>query len=116
MLAVVDLWADGDPDALAMRFASDATYQDMPFAVVHEGRDAIRAYLRQALARMTVEQVVHRISQDGRWVLTERTDIVTIDGERIEIPLMGAVEIVDGLVRTWRDYYQFPRRLGEINL
>lgn len=114
-LAFVDLWRAGDPHAMAERFTVDATYRDMPIDIVHEGREAIRAYLESAFAKLQVEWIVHRIAQHDDWVLTERTDIVTMDGERFEIPVMGSMQFGDGQVRTWRDYYQFPPRLAELN-
>jgi limonene-1,2-epoxide hydrolase len=43
---------------------------------------------------------------DGPIVMTERVDHFTKDdGTRISLPLMGVIEVHEGLMSAWRDYF-----------
>ena len=42
-------------------------------------------------------------------MLTERVDVLTIGGKRIEIPVMGTFEVdASGKISAWRDYFDLP--------
>ena len=99
MAEAVSLRATADTERMVALFADDASFQDMPFEHVHRGKAAIRQYLDTAFAKFAIAQVINRVSQDGPWVLTERTDFVTFRGETVEIPVMGCVEVIDGKIR-----------------
>jgi limonene-1,2-epoxide hydrolase len=38
-------------------------------------------------------------------VLTERTDVLTANGVPAPVPVMGAIQVRDGLIVAWRDYF-----------
>jgi limonene-1,2-epoxide hydrolase len=42
---------------------------------------------------------------DGPIVMTERVDHLTVNGQTISMPLMGILEIHDGKISAWRDYF-----------
>ena len=49
---------------------------------------------------------VHRQQQLGEnVVVNERTDRFTFGGVRIELPVAGIFEVVDGRITLWRDYF-----------
>jgi len=48
---------------------------------------------------------IHHVAAEGDTVLTERTDTMTVDGNAMPIPVMGAFEVRDGLIVAWRDYF-----------
>jgi limonene-1,2-epoxide hydrolase len=50
------------------------------------------------------EWVIHRELRLGNVVVNERTDRFTINGIRIELPVAGIFEVVDGKITFWRDY------------
>jgi limonene-1,2-epoxide hydrolase len=50
------------------------------------------------------EWVIHRDLRLGNVVVNERTNKFTINGMRIEIPVAGIFEVVDGKITFWRDY------------
>lgn len=41
----------------------------------------------------------------GDVVLTERIDRVVVDGREIALPIMGTLEVRDGRVAAWREYF-----------
>jgi limonene-1,2-epoxide hydrolase len=43
---------------------------------------------------------------EGTIVMTERVDHFTNDdGTTVSLPMMGVIEVHDGLIAAWRDYF-----------
>lgn len=87
-------------------FAEDAVYHNIPLPPA-EGLAAIEATLKQFLDPSgEAEFQVRHLAVAGGAVLTERVDVLTIGGKRIEIPVMGTFEVDgDGKISAWRDYF-----------
>jgi len=97
-------------------FTPDAVYHNIPVEPVR-GKEAIQATLAQFVDIATdAEFEILHLAVAGTTVLTERIDRFTINGKRIEIPVMGAFEVAaDGKISAWRDYFdmqQFMRQMG----
>jgi len=113
--AFIDAWSRNDLEEIMAFFAPDCVYHNIPVAPV-QGTEAIRAVI-QGFAGMAseIEWVTHQIAEGpGGVVLTERTDRFRIAERWVELPVMGAFELRDGLIRAWRDYFdmaQFQRQL-----
>ena len=45
------------------------------------------------------------LAADGDTVLTERTDVLTVNGVAAPVPVMGTFEVRDGRIVAWRDYF-----------
>jgi limonene-1,2-epoxide hydrolase len=45
------------------------------------------------------------LAADGDTVLTERTDLLTVNGVAAPVPVMGAFTVRNGLIVSWRDYF-----------
>jgi limonene-1,2-epoxide hydrolase len=96
--------------------APDCFYHNIPMEPV-KGSTAIRVAL-EGFAKMAseAEWVLHQIAEnDHGVVLTERTDRFKISGKWVELPVMGAFELRDGLISAWRDYFdvqQFNKQLA----
>jgi limonene-1,2-epoxide hydrolase len=54
--------------------------------------------------------VIHR---DRGWKI-ERTDKFTINGMRIELPVAGIFEVVDGNITFWRDYAEMQTLIKQM--
>ncbi|MFE9327593.1 limonene-1,2-epoxide hydrolase family protein [Nocardia sp. NPDC052278] len=53
---------------------------------------------------------MHRVAQaDGGTVFAERTDRFLIGNTWVSLPVTGVLEVRDGKITHWRDYYD-PRR------
>jgi limonene-1,2-epoxide hydrolase len=87
-------------------FAEGAVYHNIPLPP-NEGLAAIEATLKQFLDPSgEAEFRILNFAVSGRAVLTERLDVLTLGGKRIEIPVMGTFEVdADGKIAAWRDYF-----------
>ena len=56
-----------------------------------------------------------RMIAEGPIVMTERIDHLTrADGTTASLPMMGVVEVHDGLVTVWRDYFDLSQFASQI--
>jgi limonene-1,2-epoxide hydrolase len=97
-------------------FSADAVYHNIPVEPVR-GKEAIQATLAQFLdISSDAEFEILALAVAGNTVLTERIDRFTINGKRIEIPVMGTFEVdANGKISAWRDYFdmqQFVTQMG----
>src|SRR5579863_6025800 len=94
-----------DPAELRPYFADDVVYHNIPMEPA-EGIEATMAVIDMFLGMSeALEFKVHHLASDGTTVLTERTDIFTIQGKSASLPVMGTFEVVDGKITAWRDYF-----------
>jgi limonene-1,2-epoxide hydrolase len=56
-----------------------------------------------------LEFEIHHLASDGGTVLTERTDIFSINGKTAPLPVMGAFQVTDGKITAWRDYFDMAQ-------
>ena len=102
----VESWPGGDAGRVASFFSHDAVYHNIPLAPVH-GRTAIEAALAEMMrlgGRVDVD--VRHVVVDGPLVMVERVDhFVAEDGATVSLPVAGAFDVREGLIRAWRDYF-----------
>jgi limonene-1,2-epoxide hydrolase len=110
MAAFIEAWPSADTTALGSFFREDALYLNGPLEPV-KGRAAIEATFAQFMrvgGQVDVE-VIHMMAE-GPIVMTERIDHLTrADGTTASLPLMGVIEVRDGLVAAWRDYFDLSQ-------
>lgn len=107
-------WAELDVDALAAYFTDDALYHNIPMEPV-TGRDGIKATITGFLTGVDrIEFRVLNIAANGPVVLTERIDVFFMPGVTIELPVMGAFEVEDGLIAAWRDYFDLNQFVSQM--
>jgi len=101
-----EAFARQDLEELLGYFAEGAVYHNIPLAPA-EGRAAIETTLKQFLdPEGEAEFVIRHLAVSGNVVLTERVDRLTLQGKRVEIPVMGTFELDDqGRITAWRDYF-----------
>ena len=102
------LWSKPDLDEIASCFTEDAVYRNIPPTPSVEGREAIREFIAEFLARLDgIDFIVHRQISDHGVVMHERTDVLRRkDGAELSVPIMGVFDIADGKIATWRDYFE----------
>jgi limonene-1,2-epoxide hydrolase len=106
-------WAKGDLDVIVGSFTDDAVYHNIPLDPV-TGRDAIRTFIEGFTGGVdSLEFQVHNIAAAGNVVLTERVDVFVRGDDRIELPVMGAFEVVDGKIAAWRDYFDLNQFMAQ---
>lgn len=105
----------GDIDALLVFFAPDAVYHNIPVEPV-QGLEAIESTLQMFLSPGSEASFELRsIATCGNTVLTERLDVITMNGKRAELPVMGAFEVRgDGKIGAWRDYFDMQQLMAQV--
>ena len=107
-------WNRLDMAAVEGAMAPDVFYHNIPMEPV-TGLEGFRAFIAQMPAD-SAHWELHAIAENGRFVLTERTDnFVLRGGKKISIRVMGTFEIENGKIKAWRDYFdlgQLSSQLG----
>ena len=104
-----DAFSRRDIGELLGFFADDAVYHNIPLAPV-QGKDAIKTTLESFVpGSPEIEFVMRNIASSGNVVLTERVDKMTFGGKRVELPVAGVFEVVDGKIKAWRDYFDLQQ-------
>ena len=98
-----------DPEVLRSFFSDDVVYHNIPMDPA-EGIEATMAVITMFVGMCeALEFEVHHLASDGATVLTERTDIFTINGKSAPLPVMGAFHVTDGKITAWRDYFDMAQ-------
>lgn len=115
MAAFEAAWPTADASTLGAFFSDDAVFHNIPMEPVR-GREAIEAFLAGLMGMGGEVGVdIRHVLADGELVMTERVDHFTVGGKTISLPIMGTVEVHDGLITAWRDYFdltQFTAQMG----
>ncbi|MFV0643245.1 MAG: limonene-1,2-epoxide hydrolase family protein [Sphingomonadaceae bacterium] len=102
--AFCEAWQEPDMLAILSMLSSDILYCNGPLPPL-SGKQQVTRYLRQAGPFEKVKWDVLHIACTGDTVLTERVDIIVKNGRTISLPIMGAFQVKNGLIREWRDYF-----------
>jgi limonene-1,2-epoxide hydrolase len=99
----------GDQARAAELVADDIVYENIGFGptsfeVQWPTINGAKAALEFLAPIEDAEWIVHRDLRLGNVVINERFDKFTLNGTRIEIPVAGIFEVVDGKITFWRDY------------
>ena len=108
-------WPTGDTMTLGPFFDENAVYHNVPLEPV-AGRSAIMATFAQfmSLGGQVEVDIVHLVA-DGPIVMTERVDYFTRDdGKTISLPMMGVIEIHQGLIAAWRDDFDLSQFTSQV--
>ena len=102
----IEHWNNRDIEGIMESLTSDCFYHNIPMDP-QKGHDEIRTYLEPFVQMTTnIEWIVHNIAEDSNGtVLTERTDRFEINGQWMDILVMGVMEFQDGLILNWIDYF-----------
>ncbi|WP_425063793.1 limonene-1,2-epoxide hydrolase family protein [Pyruvatibacter mobilis] len=108
--AFVAAWNARDFYKLMSFFDAESFYHNLPLDPV-TGTEAIRGVLEMFFnSASEIDWVMHGIAETpSGTVLTERTDRFLINGQWLELPVMGAFEIDGSIIRAWRDYFDLKK-------
>ncbi len=102
---MVNAWNQLDWEGVYALFAPDAVMHSMMMDPV-VGRDAIRErFTRFTPGLERIELQLGRIGIIDGAVMMERVDDFTYKGKHSRVPVAGVLEIDNGLVTEWREYY-----------
>jgi limonene-1,2-epoxide hydrolase len=109
----IQAWNDRDWDAIDAAFTEDVVYHNMPMEPLL-GKAAASAMIR-GMQPKSVDWQVLNIAENGNVVLTERVDnFVLADDKTLSIPVMGTMEIENGKIKAWRDYFDLATFTGQM--
>lgn len=113
--AFLDAAAVKDWDTALKLIAPDCEYHNMPMEKV-VGRDAVKATLDPFFGpTITNELIIIREMTDGNVVFTERLDRHQMAHGWAELPVAGVWEVRDGLITSWREYFDLQTILGQMS-
>jgi limonene-1,2-epoxide hydrolase len=100
-------WRDLDLDAIMNHFTEDAAYANIPMGPPNIGKADIRAFIEGFLGTTTeINFIVHHQAEGANGIImNERTDVLVMEGKRVELAVMGVFELQDGKIKAWRDYF-----------
>lgn len=100
-------WEQGDPDAIADRFAPDGVYQGPLFDGFPVGPEAVRAACAEAFAEISEVRVpIRHLASAGGVALAEGQFLsADLEGKRTDFDLVMVVELRDGLIVRFTEYF-----------
>ena len=100
-------WNNLDVDAVMEHFPEDAEYANVPMGPPNVGKVAIREFIDGFMATTTEINFIvhHQVEGADGIVMNERTDMLQMGDNRVELPVMGVFELRDGKISAWRDYF-----------
>jgi limonene-1,2-epoxide hydrolase len=113
--AFIAAWNRLDMPAIEGAMAPDIFYHNIPMEPV-TGIEGFRAFMAQMPA-VSAYWELHAIAENGRFVLTERTDnFVLPGGKNVSIRVMGTFEIEEGKIKAWRDYFDLGQLTSQMSV
>jgi limonene-1,2-epoxide hydrolase len=104
----------GDYDAAMMWIAADCEYINPPPLGAVRGPIAVRGVLEPFFApTLENELTVLREASAGPVVFIERLDRHRLADKWVELPVTGVLEVRDGLITFWRDYFDAATILSQ---
>jgi len=102
-------------DEVMAYFTDDAVYHNMPGPPT-EGKEAIRKSVTGFLSSWSATTWdILNLAADGNIVLAERVDRIDSAGKHVDLPVVGVFEIVEGKIRSWRDYFDMATYMRAMN-
>lgn len=94
-----------DPQACRALLADGVTYHNIPLDPIEglEGTMAAIEGMFGSFGRLEFRMLA--IATDGDTVLTERVDVFETGGTEVSLPVMGAFDVAEGRITSWRDYF-----------
>lgn len=105
VMEMIDAWNERDADKIADLFTEDGVLHSMMIDPI-KGREVIRPRIKFLVDNATYMKIEPRnIATVGNTVFLERTDSFTFKGHSGSVPVVGVLDIKDGKVAEWREYY-----------
>lgn len=105
VMDMIDAWNKRDADRIADLFTEDGVLHSMMIEPI-KGRETIRPRIKFLVDNASHMEIKPRnIATVGNTVFLERTDSFTFKGHSGSVPVVGVLDIKDGKVAEWREYY-----------
>ena len=114
VMSFIQAWNDMNWDGIEALFADDVIYHNIPMAPLNGKAEAMQ--MIRGMQPQSVDWEVLNIAENGNVVMTERVDnFVMADGKELSLPVMGTMEISDGKISAWRDYFDLASFTGQVS-
>jgi limonene-1,2-epoxide hydrolase len=98
-------WARKNLDEVLGYLADDCFYHNIPMEPC-VGKTAIRAFLEPFLKESdSVDFEIKHTTSAGNVVMNERVDRFVMGPKKLELPVAGVFEVLNGKIASWRDYF-----------
>jgi limonene-1,2-epoxide hydrolase len=105
--AFLNAMADGDTDTLLDLVADDLVYENVSLPAIR-GKQRFTKGMQSFHQRgITFAVRIHRITETGTTVMTERTDGLGFKRFSQQFWVCGVFEVHDGVITLWRDYFDW---------
>lgn len=113
---MVKAWNELNLDKIVNTFAEDGVLHSVMVAPI-KGRDHLREHLGAFLNGATrLELKIKKVAVVGNTVFLERVDDFDYKGKHGAVPVVGVMDIKNGKVQEWREYYDRASLLKEMGL
>ncbi|SMF61911.1 nuclear transport factor 2 family protein [Allosphingosinicella indica] len=114
--AQIAAWNRKDWEAAAAMFAEDAILHSVMVEPIH-GRDAIHQRISGLGAGASeINLQIKNIGVVNGKVFAERVDGFVYQGKTGAVPVVGVLDIDDGKIKVWTEYYDRNQLLSEMGL
>lgn len=105
VLAFLKVFESMDFETALASLSEDVEYTNVPLGTVH-GHAGVRSVLEPFFGPIHENEfVVRSTAATGSTVIVERLDRHRLDHGWRELPVVGVFELRDGLITSWRDYF-----------
>lgn len=113
---MIHAWNVRDWKKVGDLFAEDGVLHSMMIEPV-QGRAQIAARIEALGAGIdSITLHIHNIGVVGNVVVIERTDEFVYNGHHGKVPVVGILEIENGKVKAWREYYDRAQLLAQMGV
>jgi limonene-1,2-epoxide hydrolase len=114
---MVIAWNELDVEKIVSLFSEDGEFHSMMQGDPHRGRQVLRRHLSQLFEGAThLKLHLRNIAVTGNSVFLERVDVFNVNGKRGEIPVAAVLDVEDGHVVSWREYYDRAQLLEQMGV
>jgi limonene-1,2-epoxide hydrolase len=99
--------AEGDAERAIELVADDLVYQNVSLPTIRGKRRFAKGLADFNRRGIEFDVRIHRITQDGSSVMTERTDGLRYRRFYQQFWVCGVFEVHDGRITLWRDYFDW---------
>ncbi len=116
VMEMVDAWNKLDLDRIVNDFTEDGVLHSVMIEPI-KGREAIKKQLAPLIAGSTrIELKIKNTAQIGKTVFIDRVDDFDFKGRHGAVPVVGVLEIENGKVKVWREYYDRAELLTALGM
>ena len=96
-----------DHDAIEALLAPNLVYTNVSLPTIKGGQRVAKIMTFALRHSMGFQVQNHRIAVNGEYVLTERTDLITLGSLHVGFWVCGTFRVQNGQIVLWRDYFDW---------